>query len=130
MRRKMGEERKLGLESLDEELERMREKKEKILKLKEFLRIMKKQLKEEGYRKVTVIFDHRGLLIIIDIENSENEEKIDDISIDGKKIDWENDEIVRLLDHAREGGEVRKIVVREYIPESIEKERVQRTKEE
>ena len=126
----MEEERKLlGLESLDEELERMREEKEKILKLKEFLRMMKKQLREEGYRKVTVIFDHRGLLIVIDIEDSEDEE-IDDVLVDGKEIDWENDEIVRLLDYAREGGEVRKIVVREYIPESIEKERVQRTKEE
>ena len=130
MRRKMEEERKLlGLESLDEELERMREKKEKILKLKDFLKIMKKQLRDEGYRKVTVIFEHRGLLIVIDIEDSEDEE-IDDVLVDGKEIDWENDEIIRLLDFAREGGEVKKIVVREYIPESIEKERVQRTKEE
>ncbi len=126
----MEEERKLlGLESLDEELERMREKKEKILKLKDFLKIMKKQLRDEGYRKVTVIFEHRGLLIVIDIEDSEDEE-IDDVLVDGKEIDWENDEIIRLLDFAREGGEVKKIVVREYIPESIEKERVQRTKEE
>ena len=109
-----------GIESLKEKLREMEEQRKRILKIRCFLREVKRELRAKGIKEATIFFvrvTHSGETGVISktdeihIKDSDNEGNLEDVSINGEKIDWTQKELIQMLDEIREKGKVKEIKV-------------------